>query len=106
MNNMKPYESKYYCIFADMYSLTINPKYNEYEFINLPSVEYELSKRFDIPMYNTESSIREMMGVLDSLFNDMESRGSIKPKLIYTLTTIDGDIDGAKIKKERFEGYR
>lgn len=103
---MEIYESKYYRIFADMNSLNINLKFNEYEFINLPSVEYELSKRFDVPMYNTESSIREMMGVLDSLFNDMESRGSIKPKLIHTLTTIDGDIDGTKIKKEKFEGYR
>jgi len=101
---MQTYQSKYYTIVSDTHSVNINLKINDYEFINLPSIEHELSKIIDTSMLNTQPSIGEIMDVLNSLFDDMNARGLIKTKLdcIRILPTIEID----KSHKEKFERYK
>jgi len=101
---MQTYHSKYYTIVSDIYSLNINLNKNEYEFINLPSIEHELSKIIDMSMLDTPLSIGVIMEMLNSLFNDMNARGLIKPKLDRIIITPTIEID--KAHKEKFERYK
>lgn len=101
---MQTYHSKYYTIVSDIYSLNINLNNNDYEFINLPSIEHELSKIIDMSMLDTPLSIGVIMEMLNSLFNDMNARGLIKPKLDRIIITPTIEID--KAHKEKFERYK